>query len=84
MRFTTFIYKESGNVSGIIFQYNKCCYPFLDFHIKKILKMRKYKKDISKKYLKEIQKIIGVRKELECWKKDKISWEGLKIQNIEI
>jgi hypothetical protein len=67
MRFTTFIYKESGNVSGIIFQYyNKCCYPFLDFHIKKILKMRKYKKDISKKYLKEIQKIIGVRKELEC------------------
>jgi len=54
------------------------------FSHKKILKMRKYKKDISKKYLKEIQKIIGVRKELEYWKKDKIGWEGLKIQNIEI
>jgi hypothetical protein len=38
--------------------------------------MRKYKKDISKKYLKEIQKIIGARKGLECWKKNKIGWEG--------
>jgi len=34
--------------------------------------MKKYKKYI-KKYSKEIQKIIGARKGLECWKKkDKI------------
>jgi hypothetical protein len=47
------------------------------------LKMRKHKK-IYQKYLKEIQKIIGARKGLECWKKNKIGWEVSKIQNVEI
>jgi hypothetical protein len=40
---------------------------------KKKLKIRKYKKYI-KKYSKEIQKIIGARKGLECWKKKGQNW----------
>jgi len=45
--------------------------------------MRKYKKYI-KKIFEGNKKKIGARKGLECWKKDKIGWEGSKIQNVEI
>jgi hypothetical protein len=43
--------------------------------------MKKYKK-----YSKEIQKIIGAREGLECWKKkeEKIGSKGSKMQNVEI
>ena len=45
---------------------------------KKFWKWENTKKYI-KKYSKEIQKIIGARKGLECWKNDKIGWEGSKM-----
>jgi hypothetical protein len=55
-------------IMNIVPYFSHCCYPFLGSHKKKYLKMRKYKKYI-KKYSKEIHKIIGARKGMECWKK---------------
>jgi hypothetical protein len=52
-----------------VVQHN-CCYPFLNSHEKK----EKIQKTNIKKYLEEIQKIIGARK--GCWNTEKRSKIG--------
>jgi hypothetical protein len=68
----------------LIYIHHNCCYPFLGSHKKKKFWKWENTKKYIKKYSKEIQKIIGARKGLECWKNDKIGWEGSKMQNVEI
>jgi len=67
-----------------MYEDDSCCYPFLGSH--------KTKKNENEKIQKIYQKILeknpknnrSEKRMLECWKNDKIGWEGTKIQNIEI
>ena len=62
----------------MLFAYSQCCYLFFG-------SKNKLQKNILKKYLKKNPKNNKNKKMmLKCWKKDKISWEGSKMQKIEI